>query len=161
VATITALPVARVLDVACGTGYLTRHLRGTVVALDQSPSMLELARRQAPRAKFVQADVPPLPFEDDAFDRVIASNFYSHLDSLALRRTFLAEAFRVAPEVVVVEQAWRPGLPEDGWEARTLMDGSHFELFKRYYTAAALRDELGGAVLLETPTFIVVRAERH
>ena len=40
---VRELPPARVLDVGCGTGFLTRHLRGEVVALDQSPRMLELA----------------------------------------------------------------------------------------------------------------------
>jgi ubiquinone/menaquinone biosynthesis C-methylase UbiE len=34
--TLRALPPARTLDVACGTGFLTRHLRGEVVGLDQS-----------------------------------------------------------------------------------------------------------------------------
>jgi len=44
---IAALEPARTLDVACGTGFLTRHLRGDVVGLDQSESMLEEARRVA------------------------------------------------------------------------------------------------------------------
>lgn len=30
------LSPARTLDIACGTGFLTRHLRGFVVGLDQS-----------------------------------------------------------------------------------------------------------------------------
>ena len=33
---LAALPPARTLDVACGTGFLTRHLPGEVVGLDQS-----------------------------------------------------------------------------------------------------------------------------
>lgn len=36
------LPPARTLDVACGTGFLTQHLRGFVVGIDQSPSMVAL-----------------------------------------------------------------------------------------------------------------------
>ena len=58
----------RVLDIGCGTGYLTRLLRGCVVVLDQSSGMLELARARVPGAEFVQADVPALPFSDRAFD---------------------------------------------------------------------------------------------
>ncbi len=34
--TIASLPPARTLDVACGTGFLTRHLRGEVTGLDQT-----------------------------------------------------------------------------------------------------------------------------
>src|SRR4051794_40621797 len=43
-AAVSALEPARTLDVACGTGYLTQHLRGDVVGLDQSASMLAEAR---------------------------------------------------------------------------------------------------------------------
>ena len=37
------LALARTLDVACGTGFLTRHLRGELTALDQSEAMLARA----------------------------------------------------------------------------------------------------------------------
>ncbi len=40
---VRRLPPARVLDVACGTGFLTRHLRGQVAALDQSARMVDIA----------------------------------------------------------------------------------------------------------------------
>ena len=98
---IAALPPARTLDVACGTGFMTRHLRGEVVGLDQSPSMIEVAREQAPNAEFVTGDALELPFEDSAFDRLFTSYFYCHLEEDD-RRRFLAEARRVARELVVV-----------------------------------------------------------
>jgi SAM-dependent methyltransferase len=41
---IAELPPVRTVDVACGTGFLTRHLRGEVVGLDQSERMLGIAR---------------------------------------------------------------------------------------------------------------------
>lgn len=40
-AVLRALPPVRTLDVACGTGFLTRHLQGEVVALDQSAEMAQ------------------------------------------------------------------------------------------------------------------------
>ncbi|GAB2681275.1 methyltransferase domain-containing protein [Kribbella swartbergensis] len=43
---IQRLPVARTLDVACGTGFLTRHLRGRTVGLDRSQAMLEVAQQR-------------------------------------------------------------------------------------------------------------------
>jgi ubiquinone/menaquinone biosynthesis C-methylase UbiE len=50
------------LDVACGTGFLTRHLRGEVVGLDQSESMLNIARNRMPEGSFGQGDAfSPLP----------------------------------------------------------------------------------------------------
>ena len=34
---VAGLPTGRTLDIACGTGFLTRHLHGTVVGVDRSP----------------------------------------------------------------------------------------------------------------------------
>ncbi|TML47748.1 MAG: class I SAM-dependent methyltransferase [Actinobacteria bacterium] len=108
---VSSLPPGRILDVACGTGYLTRLLRGEVVGLDQSREMLDVARRRLPSVELVCAVVPPLPFEDDAFELLFTSHFYRHVVSPEERRRFLSEAFRVAREVVVVEQTRRPGFP--------------------------------------------------
>jgi SAM-dependent methyltransferase len=53
---ISELPPCRVLDVACWTGFLTRHLRGEVVGLDLSEAMVKIARQWVPRATFVRGD---------------------------------------------------------------------------------------------------------
>ena len=58
---IASLPPARTLDVACGTGFLTRHLRGEVTGLDQSERMLAIARERMPAARFVCGDALDLP----------------------------------------------------------------------------------------------------
>ena len=157
---VAGLAPGRVLDVACGTGYLTRFLRGEIVALDQSRAMLAIARERLPGAELVRADVPPLPFEDHSFDRVFTGHFYGHLASVSDRERFVAEALRVAPELVVVEQAWRLGLPHETWERRELLDGSRHEVFKRYFRADELREELHGEVALETPGVIALVARR-
>jgi ubiquinone/menaquinone biosynthesis C-methylase UbiE len=151
------LPPGLVLDVGCGTGWLTRFLRGPVVALDASKAMLDLARRQVPDAELVQATVPPLPFPDATFARVFTSHFYNHLVPAELREAFLGEARRVAGELLVVEQPGRPGDPTEVWEERRLLDGSVHLVFKRYLTAAALAPELGGTVVLDTPSLVAVR----
>ncbi len=152
---VAALPDARTLDVACGTGFITRHLPGTVVGLDQSDSMLELARAQAPDASFVRGDAFDLPFEEGAFDRVFAGHFYGHLEE-ADRIRFLAEARRVAPELVVAESAIHDGLPPNGWEERVLRDGSRWQVFKRYFEPDRLLEELGGRVLFAGARFLLV-----
>src|SRR5204863_154340 len=48
VATLARLPPGRTLDVACGTGFLTQHLPGQIVGLDQSETMLEISRGRLP-----------------------------------------------------------------------------------------------------------------
>ena len=155
---IASLPPKRTLDVACGTGFLTRHLRGDVVALDQSDRMLGVAREQAPHAQFVQGDALTLPFEDGAFERVFTSYFYCHLEQDE-RAGFLAEARRVAPELVVVASVPGTGDPLERYEERILNDGSSWTVFKRVFTGTQLAAELGGGeVLHEGRWFVVVRA---
>src|SRR5439155_2529635 len=72
---LASLAPARTLDVACGTGFLTRHLPGDVVGLDQSESMLEIARRRVPAARFVRGEALDLPFADGAFERLFTGHF--------------------------------------------------------------------------------------
>ena len=155
---IAALPPKRTLDVACGTGFLTRYLRGEVVGLDQSERMLGVAREQVPAARFVEGDALTLPFDDGEFERIFMSYFYCHLED-ADRTRFLAEARRVAPELVVVASVPGAGDPLARFEERVLKDGSRWTVYKRVFTGDQLAAELGnGRVLHEGRWFVVVRA---
>jgi demethylmenaquinone methyltransferase/2-methoxy-6-polyprenyl-1,4-benzoquinol methylase len=155
---LAALPPVRTLDVACGTGFLTRHLPGEVVGLDQSESMLEEARRQAPDAEFVQGDALELPFEDGSFGRVFTGHFYGHLEG-ADRVSFVADARRLAPELVIVDSALREDVEPEERQERILNDGSRWEVYKRYFGPDALAEELGGGETLHAGRwFIAVRS---
>jgi ubiquinone/menaquinone biosynthesis C-methylase UbiE len=152
-----ALPPARTLDVACGTGFLTRHLPGAVTALDQSLVMVRLASARLPDAKVLEGDASALPFPDAAFDRAFMSHFYGHL--LADERaTVLGEAKRVAREVVIVDSARRPDRQAEEWQERELNDGSRHRVYKRFFTGDELAAEVGGSVLLDGDWFVAVRA---
>ena len=144
---LAALPPARTLDIACGTGFLTRHLLGELVGLDQSATMLDEARRQAPEATFVQGDALELPFEDGSFDRIFTAHFYGHLEDEE-RERFLREARRVASELVVADSALRDDVEPEEQQERILNDGSRWEVYKRYFTAEDLAAELGGGEIL-------------
>lgn len=158
--TIAALRPARTLDVACGTGYLTRHLRGEITALDHSQRMLAIARDRLPAADWVRGDALDLPFAVDSFDRVFTSHFYGHLEERE-REVFLTEARRVAPELVVVDAAVRPDRERAEWQERVLNDGSRFTVYKRHFEGHELAKELGGGTVLhESRWFVVVTSPR-
>lgn len=153
---IAQLPPARTLDVACGTGFLTRHLRGELTALDQSPRMVAIMRARVPEATVIAGDALSTPFPDRAFDRVFTAHFYGHLQPRE-RLAFLQEAHRLAPELVVVDSAVRADHEREEWQTRGLNDGSQYEVYKRYFTAAELAAELGGGTALhESPWFVAV-----
>ncbi len=154
---VASLPSARTLDVACGTGFLTRHLRGDITGLDQSARMLEIARERTPRGQFVQGDAMQLPFEGGSFDRVFTGHFYGHLERAA-REAFLAQARRLAPELVVVDSAVRPDHEREEWQTRVLNDGSRHQVYKRYFDPDELADELGGGSVLHAGDWFVMVA---
>jgi len=154
---VTALAPARTLDVACGTCFLTRHLRGPVTGLDQSDRMIEIAHERMPSAEFVQADAIPLPFADNSFDRVFTGHFYGHLEGTE-REAFLAEARRVAPELIVVDSAVRPDHEREEVQERILNDGSAFAVYKRYFDGDELARELGGGTVLHASEWFVMVA---
>jgi ubiquinone/menaquinone biosynthesis C-methylase UbiE len=154
---LAALPPARTLDVACGTGFLTQHVRGFVVGLDASPAMVAITQeRIGDRGLALTGDALALPFADGAFDRVLTGHFYGHLDERE-RATFLAEARRVARELVVVDSALRSGREPAMWQVRTLNDGSRHRVYKRYLTPHDLEHELGAEVLFGGTWFVAGR----
>jgi ubiquinone/menaquinone biosynthesis C-methylase UbiE len=158
IATLEALPPARTLDVACGTGFLTRHLRGELTCLDQSAAMLAITRERVPQAELVHADALPLPFEDGAFERLFTGHFYGHLEEPE-RVRFLDEARRVAGELVIVDSSQAHSPVPVEWQPRVLNDGSEWEVYKRFFTGEGLAAELGGGEILhEGRWFVVVRA---
>jgi SAM-dependent methyltransferase len=70
---------SRVLELAAGTGVLTRELAAAlpsaeVTATDLNQAMVDLGRHQAPSARWRQADATSLPFDDGEFD-VVACQF--------------------------------------------------------------------------------------
>src|ERR1700735_3295000 len=89
-------------DLGCGPGHITGWLAAqdlamqgaAAVGIDLSPGMIEVARREQPRAEFRVGDLLSLPAADGEFGAVIA--FYSviHLNPGELPAA-LAEMYRV------------------------------------------------------------------
>jgi len=73
---VEAAPGDRALDVACGTGALTRLLAervmpgGEVIGLDLAEGMLDAARAHGGDADYVQGSAEALPFADGRFSVV-------------------------------------------------------------------------------------------
>lgn len=110
---------ARVLELAAGTGVLTRHLApgvpaGGLVATDLNTAMVELGRGQVPEATWRQADALDLPFAPASFDAVVCQFGVMFFPDKAAG---FAQARRVlAPGGRVLMTTWGP-LAEHDFEA--------------------------------------------
>lgn len=109
-------PGMRVLDVACGTGVLTRQLAagvgptGEVTGVDRSEPMLARAgaareaRAQAPVA-YLAGDALELPFPDASFDAVTIAFGLRNLSDYAAALAEMARVSRAGARIVVLEIA--------------------------------------------------------
>lgn len=102
-----------VLELACGTGIVTRRLRkalpdsATLVATDLNDAMVDYARAAVPDPGIVwqQADAQALPFEDASFDVVVCQFGFMFLPDKAQG---FREARRVLrPGGVLLGNVWR------------------------------------------------------
>lgn len=104
IARLRAAAPASVLEVGCGWGELaariTRETGAAVTAIDLSPRMVELARERGVDARV--GDVQELPFENGAFDAVVAAWMLYHVPDLDPGIAELARVLRPGGIAVAV-----------------------------------------------------------
>ncbi len=112
-----------VLDVGCGTGYLSRKLqrRGArVIGVDFAPRMCDIARNRAPQVDFRVDSCTELTTVDDAsIDMVIAN--YVLMDTPDLERSIATFHRVLRPHGVCIAIFSHPCFPQG--RARTSSDG--------------------------------------
>ncbi len=93
VSRINIQPNSTILELGCGTGYLTKKLvakQAIVTSIDQSAGMLARAKARVPQGKFVQSDI--LQYKDNRkYDNVVLF-FVLHELSADDRKTILKSA---------------------------------------------------------------------
>ncbi len=91
-----------ILDVGCGTGYVTDIISGSlkvnVVGCDLDKKRLSVARRHF-NQEVIVADVTRLPFRDGSFDAVVAMEILEHLQN---PDPALSELKRIARRYLVI-----------------------------------------------------------
>ncbi len=72
----------KILDVGCGAGPAARFLieKGySVIGIDISRNMLELAKKSVPEAEFIEADMTKLTFADDSLEGIVSLYAIFHI----------------------------------------------------------------------------------
>ncbi len=124
-------PGGRALDVCCGTGDLAFELkrrvgaRGTVVGLDFSEPMLELARAKSAElaldVQYLQGNALELPFGDSGFDAATVGFGVRNLVDLAGGLAEMTRVVRPGGRVVILEIT-TPTRPPLSWFYRVWFD---------------------------------------
>lgn len=101
---------AYILDVACGTGRLTKIFSRNhrIVGIDYSKAMLDKAKQLKRYNKLVFADALNLPFKENSFDCIINIRFLFHYEDIF---NFLREFRRVVKKngfIIFQTYRWSP-----------------------------------------------------
>ena len=145
------------VDVGAGPGVFTDQIPGSGFAIDQSENALRRLQAKTGDVPAIRADATALPLRANAVTRLFAGHLYGHLEPPD-RATFLAEARRVADELVILDSGLPPGARPDEWQTRSLADGSTFTVYKRHFDIAELLAEVGGEPPFGGRYFVVVRS---
>jgi demethylmenaquinone methyltransferase/2-methoxy-6-polyprenyl-1,4-benzoquinol methylase len=154
---------ARVLEVACGTGYWTKVIADaatSITATDASEEPMSIARAKSyPKnnVAFAAADAYALPAGLGSFDAALAAFWWSHVPRQRIGEFLGSLHPRLEPgaRVLLVDNLYVEGnstpvveTDADGntYQLRTLADGSRFRVLKNYPSKDELRKALGRQV---------------
>ena len=145
---------ARVLEVACGTGYWTQYIAPVateVVAIDASPETLAFARSRPANAgvRFLVADAYRLPQDLGAIDAALVAFWFSHVPFTRHREFLAGLASVLAPGagVVLIDNRYVEGSSTplcgsdangNSYQQRRLANGSTHRVLKNFPTQAEL-----------------------
>ena len=143
----TPVPGDKVLDVACGGGYLLMEAerRGLEAhGIDIAQAALDRARTFAPKSTLVRGDAEALPYADGSFEIVTCLGSLEHFidppKALEEMRRVLAPGGRA---VVVVPNQWFAYDVARGWiEGKGLWHGQESE---RYFSIGEARALIGAS----------------
>jgi len=150
---------ARVLEIACGTGYWTHFIAPValhVTALDAAPETLDIARGRVagPSVEFLVGDAYGLP-QRGSFDAAFCGFWFSHVPR-ARQREFLVglnAALRPGARVVMLDNRYVEGSSTpvterdsdgNGYQERKLEDGSTHRVLKNFPSEHELRSLVSG-----------------
>lgn len=150
---------ARVLEIACGTGYWTQLVSAVaaeVVATDLADEPLNIAQSKVypnTKPKFTFADAYALPEALGRFDAALAVFWWSHIPRPRIGEFLASLHARLEPgaRVVLMDNLFVEGastpvaeIDRDGntYQLRRLGDGSQVRVLKNFPTEAELRSHL-------------------
>lgn len=114
--TLSVEPGQHVLDVGCGSGFLTYELaklvgdKGEVAAIDKSEAMIEATLERCAGMQQVSAqtaDIGSLPFEENQFNAVTCTQVLLYVEDVNKAISELVRVTKTGGRVAILETDWR------------------------------------------------------
>jgi ubiquinone/menaquinone biosynthesis C-methylase UbiE len=102
-------PGEHVLDIGSGPGFLAAEMAseaGRVVGVDPSESMLAMAARRGAPVEYVAGDAVALPFADETFDVVVATQVYEYVADMPAALTEARRVLKPGGRLLILDTDW-------------------------------------------------------
>lgn len=159
----------RILDLGCGKGRFTKRftqLGAKMTGLDISERLIAGARKNVPKATFVQGTGTQLPFKDGTFDAVFSIETLEHIPDHEATVREIARVLKPGGKVAIIDKSLYSLHPTylvptflkkwiDERRGTWIYSGTTIDFREQYFTRRSLDDRLrryfsrGGSVKLK------------
>ncbi len=140
------------LEIGCGEGRgveLLAHKVQTYTAVDKIEEVVDNLSAQFKEASFIQANIPPLPFEDNSFDSVVSFQVIEHIKDDA---TYLKEINRILKpggKAYISTPNIKLTLSRNPWHIREYTAQELTDLCKKYFADVIMKGVAGNDKVME------------
>ena len=105
-------PGETVLDIGSGPGFLADEMAeevgpdGAVHGVDPSESMLAISRRRETSVEYAVGDAISLPYADETFDAVVATQVYEYVPDMPAALTEARRVLRRGGRLLILDTDW-------------------------------------------------------
>lgn len=142
----------KVLEVGCGEGYGIAILAlkaQEYVAIDKFQTNLDDYKKQYKNIRFMQANVPPFPFEDNTFDALVTFQVIEHIEE---DEEFVSEMYRVLKPkgtLVLTTPNIKMSLTRNPWHVREYTAERLTKLLARFFSEVDMQGVYGNEKVMK------------
>ncbi len=136
----------KLLEIGCGEGRgveLLAPKASSYTAVDKIEEVVETLALRFPKAEFIQANIPPLPFEDNSFDTVVSFQVIEHIKN---DDAYLQEIHRILKpggKAYISTPNIKMTLSRNPWHIREYTAKELTDLCQQYFTQVVMKG-IGG-----------------
>lgn len=140
------------LEIGCGEGRGVELLAPKVVtytAVDKIEEVVQSLSLKFKNSRFIQANIPPLPFEDNSFDSIVSFQVIEHIKD---DNKYLQEINRILKpggKAYISTPNIKLTLSRNPWHIREYTANELTELCKKYFSVVEMRGIAGNEKVME------------